>query len=243
MTGQSPQCEAHFSSIFDRSRVVSAGSTAIIERLACGHVRKIPYPNDCPRERSASLRDIAREHQVYARIVNQPHFLEMVEYSPEQGIVLQGMPDGTLRDHLQSQGALISPSQRLSWAYDVSAAVHTLHATGVVHGDLKPENVLLDERLGVFLIDFSGSSVNEQQVSAWESVRFFMPRSVDTDLTYASEHFRPRLDAIRDFHGHATVQRPSRRDSRGAFHKGRVSERRAYTLRLRDKELLGGNNF
>lgn len=113
----------------------------------------------------------------------------MVEYSPEQGIVLEGMPDGTLRDHLQSQGALISPSQRLSRAYDVSAAVHTLHATGVVHGDLKPENVLLDERLGVFLIDFSGSSVDEQQGSAWESVRFFMPRSVDSNSTTRTDIF------------------------------------------------------
>lgn len=87
---------------------MSAGSTAIIERLPCGHVREASYPDGRQRERDASLRDIARKHQVYARIAGQPHFLEMVEFSPKQSIVLQGMPDGTLRDHLQSQGALIS---------------------------------------------------------------------------------------------------------------------------------------
>jgi hypothetical protein len=79
MTQQSPDCQFHFSKPFDRSTVISGGSTAIVERLACGHVRKSPFPDDTVSGRRASLLDIEREHDVYLRIANQPHILEMAE--------------------------------------------------------------------------------------------------------------------------------------------------------------------
>jgi serine/threonine protein kinase len=188
-TPRSPLCKIHFSKAFDRSEVISAGSTAIIERLPCGHVRKSPFPDDTPRRRNASLRDIEREHEVYKRLMNQAHFLEMVEFSAEEGIILQGMPDGTLRDYLRSQGQLISTSKRLSWAYDVATSLHSLHMEGVIHADLKPENILLDERCEVYLIDFSGSCIDGRVGTALESVRFFLPRDPDSESTVQTDLF------------------------------------------------------
>lgn len=84
---------------------------------------------------------------------------------------------------------MISTTQRLSWAYSISTALHSLHTAGIVHGDLKPENILLDERNEVYLIDFSGSGVDEHQGSAWESVRFFKPRSENSDSTVQTDVF------------------------------------------------------
>jgi serine/threonine protein kinase len=177
MTQPPSNCQCHFTKPFDRATVISAGSTAIIERLPCGHVRKSPFPDDSPSGRKASLRDIKREHDVYLRIASRPHFLEMVEFSADHGIILQGMPDGTLRDYLVLNGELISTLQRLSWAIDVSEALHFLHAQGVVHADLKPENILLNEdKSKIYLIDFFGSCIDGEQGAAWESVRFFLPR-------------------------------------------------------------------
>jgi serine/threonine protein kinase len=189
MTQQSPDCQFHFSKLFDRSTVISGGSTAIVERLACGHVRKSPFPDDTVSGRRASLLDIEREHDVYLRIANQPHILEMAEFSAEHGIVLQGMPNGTLREHLECQDSLVSNSQRLTWASDISEALHSLHTAGVVHADLKPENILLDEKSKVYLMDFSGSCLDGKQGSAWESARFFMPRGQDGDSTVETDLF------------------------------------------------------
>lgn len=185
----SGRCGLHFSKDFDRDHVISGGSTAIVERLPCGHVRKIPFPDASKRGRIASLRDIKREFNVYSRIANLPHFLEMIEYSEEQGIVLQGLPEGTLRDYLNTHGPSILPSKRLAWAYDIATALRSLHKADVVHGDLKPENVLLNEGAEVYLIDFSGSCIDGQPGSAWESIRFFMPRSVDADSTVQTDLF------------------------------------------------------
>lgn len=52
---QSAQCELHFRTDFNRDNVISGGSTAIIERLPCGHVRKNPFPDDSKRGRATSL--------------------------------------------------------------------------------------------------------------------------------------------------------------------------------------------
>ena len=130
------QCELHFSADFDRDNAISGGSTAFVERLPCGHVRKIPFPDASIRGRASSLQNIATEHEVYGRIKSLPHFLEMIEISAERGIVLQAMPGGTLRQHLEIHGPSVSLFQRLKWAYDIAGALDALESESTVQTDL-----------------------------------------------------------------------------------------------------------
>lgn len=170
--------------------MISAGSTGIVDRLPCGHVRKQPFPDSEPREKERSLRDVKREYDVYRRIVDRPHFLKMVEFSEQQGfIILQGVLDYTLRRYLESQGTSIPLSRRLGWAHDAAVALHSLHAVNVIHADVKPENMLLDENHQVYLIDFSGSWIDGNPGSALESVRFFLPRDIKSDSTIQTDIF------------------------------------------------------
>jgi serine/threonine protein kinase len=233
MTQPPPDCQFHFTKPFDRSAVISAGSTAIIERLPCGHVRKTPFPDDSPSGRRASLLDIKREHVVYLRIAGRPNFLEMVEYSADRGIILQGMPNGTFRDYLQLKNELISTSQCLSWVIDVSEALHFLHAQGVVHADLKPENILLDENKShVYLVDFSGSCIDGKQGTAWESVRFFMPRGQDDHPTVQTDLFALGSTLYEIMTG----EQPYRE-----LEDGEVEERLRQGIFPRVKEVVGGD--
>ena len=185
-------CQSHFRNLLgnDRPKLISTGATGLIERLPCGHVRKKPHPQGDPIERSHSLHDLCIEHAVYLRIANLPHFLRMIEYWPEQGIVLQGMP-GTILDRLQSEddSHRISTAQRLAWACDIATALHSLHTVHVIHGDMKPQNILLDESDKAYLIDFSGSWIDTEQGSAFESVRFRLPRSGEDDSTVRTDLF------------------------------------------------------
>ncbi|CAD0114189.1 unnamed protein product [Aureobasidium uvarum] len=102
---------------------------------------------------------------------------------------MQGALDYTLRQYLETQGSCISLSKRLGWAYDIAVALHSLHASNVIHADLKPENILLDESYKVYLIDFSGSWIDGNSGSAMESVRFFLPRDMDSDSTVQTDIF------------------------------------------------------
>ena len=155
-----------------------------------GYARKVLYPPDNPQIRSNSLKDLSVEHEVYHRIANLPHFPRMVEYDPEEGIVLQGMPDRTLRDRLKSEDAhrIISMAERLTWARDIAAALHALHTVHLIHGDVKPEIILLDESGKAYLIDFSGSCVDAEQGSAFESIRFMYATQLGRRLDRSDGH-------------------------------------------------------
>lgn len=191
LTSSLPEkCQKHFDEPFERDKVISGGSTRIVVRLPCGHVRKQIYPDDTPREREDRLLDFKREYDVYCRIANKPHFLKMIEFSAQDGIILPYVEGHTLRNYLESQGTCIPLSRRIGWARDMAVALHSLHAVNVIHADVKSDNMLLDkESLLLYLIDFSGSWIDGEPGSSVESIRFFLPRDIMSDSTVQTDIF------------------------------------------------------
>lgn len=106
-----------------------------------------------------SLRSFYREIESIRRL-RHPHVLEIVDYSPGAGIesppflVLPWCKGGNLRD-LNPSGEFIPVETALPLIKQLASAVDYAHQQGVVHGDIKPENVLLsDDKHRVFLSDF-----------------------------------------------------------------------------------------
>src|SRR5882672_7952805 len=76
-------------------------------------------------------------------------------WNDEQGafLVMRWMRGGTLRNLLYHQGAL-SLSQVTRLFDQLAEALTVAHESAIIHCDLKPGNVLLDERSNAYLTDF-----------------------------------------------------------------------------------------
>jgi serine/threonine protein kinase len=106
-----------------------------------------------------SLRSFYREIEAIQRL-RHPNILEILDYSPGSGsdsppfLVLPWCKGGNLRD-LNPSGDFIPLTSALPLLRQLASAVDYAHQQGVVHGDIKPENVLLStDKSHVFLADF-----------------------------------------------------------------------------------------
>jgi eukaryotic-like serine/threonine-protein kinase len=115
-------------------------------------------------ERYAANDDIrkrfTREALAAARLSSDPAIVTIYDVGESNGrpfIVMQYVGGGSLEEVLRRDGAE-PPQQALAWLESAAAALDYAHAHGVVHRDVKPANILLDEDGGVHVADFGVAS-------------------------------------------------------------------------------------
>jgi hypothetical protein len=105
------------------------------------------------REAGGLRSSLALEHE-------HPHIVRTLEEHLEHDppfVVLELVPDGNVRELLAREGGSLAPGRALEVVSHVAAALEHAHARGVLHLDVKPENVLVDAGRRVFkLADFGG---------------------------------------------------------------------------------------
>ncbi|OBF85007.1 protein kinase [Mycobacterium sp. 852002-51163_SCH5372311] len=96
-----------------------------------------------------------RECRMAARL-QSPHVIPVHDFGQIDGVLFIDMrlvDSGNLRELLRERGAL-DPRQAASVTAQVAAALDAAHAEGLVHRDVKPENVLLTGDGFAYLGDF-----------------------------------------------------------------------------------------
>lgn len=117
----------------------------------------------------AFIRRFEAEAQLVARL-EHPHIVPLYDYWREPGaayLVLRLMGRGSLRDIVDSTA--LSPDEAVRIVQQIAGALQTAHRSGVAHGDIKPENILIDDEGNAFLSDFA-IAVGERQQSGVDTV-------------------------------------------------------------------------
>ena len=101
-----------------------------------------------------------REALAAARLSQAPSTVTIFDVGEHEGrpyIVMEHMSGGSLADRLTEEGA--QPLGRtITWLAQAAAALDAAHANGIVHRDVKPANLLLDESDNVKVADFGVAS-------------------------------------------------------------------------------------
>ncbi|GAC1354777.1 MAG: hypothetical protein NVSMB42_12820 [Herpetosiphon sp.] len=173
----------------------------LLALIACGGMAQVYAAHDRVTDRSVVVKRLKAElafdlthhsyclyeAQLLARL-SHPNIVELYDCGDDQGcpyLVLEHVPGVTMAQMLP-----LPPSQALHYVQQTAAALGYCHASGVVHGDIKPSNIMITPTGNVKLIDFGiatpiGSSPDGPLVG---SPHYVAPeRVLGNELTAASD--------------------------------------------------------
>jgi serine/threonine-protein kinase len=110
------------------------------------------------------LERFRREARAVAQL-NHPHIVQVIDAGEDDGmpyIVFEYVEGMTLKDRIRHFGRLDVP-ESVAYAIEISRALGAAHERGIVHRDVKPQNILVDEEGSAKVTDFGIARTLEQE--------------------------------------------------------------------------------
>ncbi len=138
-------------------RIGTGGQGAVFRAFQPGIEREVAIKAILPQvaQNEVFAARFAAEAHLIARL-EHPHIVPLYDYwNDESGayLVMRYLRGGSLRDMLRKQGGL-SLSTVVHYLNQITDALAVAHQSQVIHRDLKPDNILLDEHENAYLSDF-----------------------------------------------------------------------------------------
>src|ERR687894_1211326 len=117
---------------------------------------------------SDQLERFRREARAVAQF-SHPHIVGVIDAGEDEGrpyIVFEYVEGETLKDRIRRLGGL-PVDEAIAYAIEIARALGAAHGRGIVHRDVKPQNVLVDEEGSAKVTDFGiARSLDEEGLTA-----------------------------------------------------------------------------
>jgi serine/threonine protein kinase len=113
--------------------------------------------------------DFLRQYTILAHL-QHPNILKIIDFgifNDTAFVVTPYAPKGTLRQHLP-KGTRIDICKAVDYIQQLSSALAYVHRQGLVHRDLKPQNILIGEQNQLLLADF-GTAIESYSLHRGQS--------------------------------------------------------------------------
>ena len=146
------------------------------------------------QQRKSFLDRFRNEARAAARL-SHPSVVGVYDVGEEEGlgpfIVLEYVPGTTLKQILRSKGTL-EPAEILSIASQIASAIDAAHTAGILHRDVKPDNILVSEDGRAKLADFGVARVPDAALT--KEGQFLGTPCYAAPETLSSGKYSPRSD-------------------------------------------------
>ncbi|KAK8000489.1 hypothetical protein PG990_013089 [Apiospora arundinis] len=153
------------------------------------------------------------ERQILQVLGKHPRIVPLIGFNSD-GIYLSEARLGNLQTYIDTHNAELSPSQRSGICEQIADAIVHTHKMGVVHSDLRPENILVDQldtsSLSVWLCDFGGSTCEGLGLDGGHlpDTPFFDPPN-EMGINTSNRYLQLRVDLLHHSNRTLAVQRSS----------------------------------
>lgn len=127
------------------------------------------------------LETFQREAQVVAKL-NHPNVVQVYAFGEEKGhpyLVMELLPAGSLLDRINGEDP-VDVVFLMGVALEVLDGLSAAQEAGLLHGDIKPENILFDDKMHAKLVDFGLAAMNASTTvgEVWGTPFYIAPEKV-----------------------------------------------------------------
>lgn len=146
--------------------------TGLVQRVP-GKPQVIIYTGESKEEYMQGLERFLDEAKNMAKFVDNPNIVHVDAFFEENNtayLVMEYLPGMTLKSYLKSKGGRIGCEEVIAIADAVITALKEIHAGGIIHRDISPDNIMLCNDGRIKLLDFGAARFSDADQERTRSI-------------------------------------------------------------------------
>lgn len=146
--------------------------TGLVQRVP-GKPQVIIYTGESKEEYMQELERFLDEAKNMAKFVDNPNIVHVDAFFEENNtayLVMEYLPGMTLKSYLKSKGGRIGCEEVIPIADAVITALKEIHAGGIIHRDISPDNIMLCNDGRIKLLDFGAARFSDADQERTRSI-------------------------------------------------------------------------